>query len=68
MKQYTSREFIKIAEKNGFQYKRHSGGHAIYYNSKGRHISIPRRLECVIARRLIKENNLNVNLKRKKNV
>ena len=62
MKQYTSREFMKIVEKNGFQYKRHSGSHAIYTDANGRHISIPKNLECVIAHRLIKENNLNTNL------
>jgi len=37
-------------------------------NDKGRHISIPKNLECVIARRLIKENNLEVNIKRRKKV
>ena len=63
MKQYTSREFMKIVEKNGFRYKRHSGSHTIYTDANGRHISIPKNLECVIAHRLIKENNLNINLK-----
>lgn len=63
MRQYTSREFIKIVEKNGFHYSRHNGSHAIYINDDGRHISIPRNLECVIARRLIKENNLKTNKK-----
>ena len=58
MKQYTQREFIKIVEHNGFHYERHRGGQAIYYNDKGRHISIPQNLECVIARRLIRENHL----------
>lgn len=67
MKQYTQLEFIKIVEKNGFFYSRHSGDHAIYINNKGRHISIPRRLESVIARRLIKENNLDINIKKRKN-
>lgn len=66
MRQYISREFIKIAEFNGFYYNRHSGDHAIYVNDKGRHISIPKNLECVIARRLIKENNLIIDIKRKK--
>ena len=66
MRQYTSREFIKIVEFNDFHYSRHSGDHAIYVNDKGRHISIPKNLECVIARRLIKENNLEVNIKRRK--
>lgn len=67
MKQYTQTEFIRIVKRNGFLYKRHSGDHAIYINNKGRHISIPYKLESVIARRLIKENNLDINIKRKKN-
>ena len=58
MEQYTSREFTKIVQENGFKYDRSKGSHFIYINDKGRHISIPKRLECVIARRLIKENNL----------
>ena len=66
MRQYTSREFIKIVEFNGFYYNRCKGDHAIYVNDKGRHISIPKNLERVIALRLIKENNLEVNLKRRK--
>lgn len=64
MRQYTSGEFIKIVEFNGFYYDRHNGDHAIYVNDKGRHISIPKNLECVIALRLIKENNLNINIKK----
>lgn len=67
MKQYTQQEFIKICIANGFYYNRYNGSHAIYVNDEGRHISIPRNLECVIARRLIKENNLVTNIKRKKN-
>lgn len=66
MKQYTQTEFIRIVKRNGFLYKRPSGDHAIYINNKGRHISIPYKLESVIARRLIKENNLDINIKRKK--
>lgn len=66
MRQYTSREFIKIVEFNGFYYSRHNGDHAIYVNDRGRHISIPKNLECVIARRLIKENNLVTDIKKKK--
>lgn len=66
MKQRTQKEFIKICIANGFYYARHNGSHAIYINDKGRHISIPHNLECVIARRLIKENNLDTNLKKKK--
>jgi predicted RNA binding protein YcfA (HicA-like mRNA interferase family) len=62
MRQYTQKEFIKVVKKNGFRYERHSGSHAIY-SKNGRHISIPHKLECVIARRLIKENNLNIDKK-----
>jgi predicted RNA binding protein YcfA (HicA-like mRNA interferase family) len=60
MRQYTQREFIKVVRANGFCYKRSRGDHSIYYNERGRHISIPRNLKCVIARRLIKENSLKV--------
>ena len=66
MRQYTQLEFIRIVKKNGFSYNRHNGDHAIYVNDSGRHISIPQKLECVIARRLIKENKLETNFKRKK--
>ena len=66
MRQYTSREFIKIVELNGFYYNRCNGDHAIYINDNGRHISIPLNLKCVIARRLIKENNLEVYIKKLK--
>jgi len=65
VRQYTSKEFIKIVKKNGFVLNRYNGDHAIFVNDKGRHISIPKNLECVIARRLIKENNLDINIKRK---
>ena len=65
MKQYTQKELIRIVRKNGYSYSRHSGDHAIYVR-EGRHISIPHRLECVIARRLIKEYELDTNLKKSK--
>ena len=60
MKQYKTREFTRIVQNNGFKYNRTSGSHFIYTNEKGKHISIPKKLECVIARRLIKENNLRI--------
>lgn len=63
MKQFTHREFVRVVVANGFYYDRHSGDHAIYLNEKGRHISIPRKLESVIARRLIQENNLEINIR-----
>lgn len=65
MRQYTQREFIKIVKFNGFYYDRHSGDHAIFVNDKGKHISIPHHLNSVIALRLIKENNLITDIKKK---
>lgn len=62
MKQWTSREFIRMLKKNGYTYSRHNGDHAIYVSKSGRHISIPKKLVDVIARRLIKEHNLNIEL------
>ena len=53
MRQYTRREFVKLVRQNSFEYVRSKGGHDIYYNNKGRHISIPQTLIDVIARRLI---------------
>lgn len=66
MKLFTHREFVRVVVANGFYYDRHNGDHAIYLNEKGRHISIPLKLESVIARRLIKENNLEINIKKLK--
>lgn len=65
MKQYTQREFIMVVKKNGYLYSRHNGDHAIYVKG-GNHISIPQKLESVIARRLIKENKLETNFKKRK--
>lgn len=64
MKQYTQKEFSKICIANGFHYDRHSGSHTIYVNDAGKHISIPLYLECVITRRLIKENDLETDIKK----
>ena len=58
MKQWTHDEFCKLCERNRYYYSRSSGSHDIYVNEKGQHISIPLRIASVIARRLIKENNL----------
>ena len=66
MKQFTHREFVRVVVANNFYYDRHNGDHAIYVNDNGKHISIPKNLECVIARRLIKENNLVTDIKRRK--
>ena len=66
MKQFTSREFIKIVKLNGYFYNRSNRDHDIFINDNGDRISIPNHLGCVIARRLIKENNLIIDIKRRK--
>lgn len=58
MRQYTRREFERILVSNGFHHNRTNGSHIIYTNNQGNHISFPRSIKNVIARRLIKENNL----------
>ena len=62
MKQWTSREFLRMLKRNGYTYSRHNGDHYIYVSKSGRHISVPQKLECVIARRLIKEYELDITL------
>lgn len=54
----------KNSTENGYLYSRHSGDHAIYVKD-GRHISIPQKLECVIARRLIRETILKLTLRKR---
>lgn len=66
MKQYKHKEFVRIVRANNFHYNRHSGDHAIYTDNRGRHISIPAKLESVIAKRLIKENDLELDIKKLK--
>ncbi len=58
MKQYTHKLFAKILKNNGYYLSRCKGGHFIYCNASGHHISIPRKIASVIALRIIKENNL----------
>lgn len=64
MLEWNTRDFIKLLERNGFVLckGRGKGGHQVYVNSNGNHISIPLKIRAVIARRLIKEHNLNTNL------
>lgn len=58
MRQWTLREFNRVLNRNGFSVERYNGSHAIYTNSKGSHISVPRSMNAAIIRRLIKENKL----------
>ena len=61
MRQWTRNEFIRMIERNGYHYLRNNGSHAIYVKD-GKHITVPLRIEAPIAKRLIKENNLNTEL------
>jgi len=61
MKQWTHDEFCRMARRNGFYYRRNNGSHSIYVNKGGHHMSVPYKLACVIAKRLIKENKLITN-------
>lgn len=54
---YDSRQFIKILRNNNYIFDRQNGSHKIYTNGKST-ISIPKKLNRMIALRLIKENRL----------
>lgn len=64
MLEWTRDNFIRMVRKNGYTLdkSRGNGSHSIYINADGNHISVPLRVKAVVARRLIKENNLNINL------
>ena len=38
--------------------------HSIYINDKRRHINVPYNFKCIIVQRLIKENNLVLDIKK----
>lgn len=53
----------KILKNNGFdRIKKNSSDHVKFYNNKGKHVSIPkkRNVNNMLWRRLVKENNLEV--------
>lgn len=60
-KQYTEREFKKVLKQNGYKPDRWKGSHEIWINEKGNVISINKNPNTMVCRRLIKENNLNLN-------
>ena len=64
MLEWDTDDFIRMVRRNGYQLlkKRGKGVHSIYQNSLGEHISIPLKVKAVIARRLRKEHNLDVDL------
>ena len=56
---YDNRRFIKILKNNNFVFDRYTGSHKVYTNGKAT-ISVPKKLNKMIALRLIKENGLEV--------
>lgn len=60
MREWKTSDFIKVLKRNGFTLKKGKGkgSHSLYINENGKRISVPLKIKAVIARRLIKENNL----------
>lgn len=54
---YDNRQFIKILHYNNYRFDRQTGSHKIYKNGINT-ISVPKKLNKMIALRLIKENRL----------
>ena len=57
VKTYTRREFEQLLNENGFELVRCRGSHFVYKRN-GETISIPKNLNKMIGRRLVKEHNL----------
>lgn len=60
MKQLSTREFFQILTKNGFQFVRQKGNHAMWRRGD-QLISVPSvKLNIMMARRFIREYNLTI--------
>ena len=59
MKVYNKREFANILSNNGYKYVRCRGSHFIY-RKESETIAVPKNLNKMISKRLIKENNLSI--------
>lgn len=57
-KQWSNSDFCSLLRKNGYSFVWQSGNHQIWSN-KVNTISVPSvRINCMLTRRLIKENNI----------
>ena len=56
-KEFSSKEFKRILMDNGFEFVRHNGDHAIYKRG-GETAVVNKKLNKMVARRLIKTHNL----------
>lgn len=60
---FSDHKIKRILRKNGWIPVRQTGSHIIYINNNGNHITIRcNNANPIVFRRLIKENNLDVNL------
>ncbi len=58
-KQFKSREFRSVLSKNGYRLSRYKGSHTIWTNASNDTIIVPATyVNCMLARRLIKEHKL----------
>lgn len=59
---YNKRDIQRILKNNGWTFDHQTGGHRIYMNEHGEHISIGLcKCNKMVMQRLIKEHNLKVN-------
>lgn len=54
---WSTRDFKIMIRDNGYEYVRTTGGHSIYKRGVSE-ISVPKKINKMIAQRLIKENSL----------
>lgn len=55
---YTDREFERLLKKNGYTIERYNGSHTIWVKPGHNSIAVPKSVNPMVIRRLIKENNL----------
>lgn len=58
MKRWTCRGFKRLLKANDYTLVRSNGSHFVYHSRDGNTISINKDLNPMVAKRLIKENNL----------
>lgn len=54
----TYKEMCRLLRKNGYMFDRQKGDHTIWVKEGCNHVSINMHLNPMVARRLVKENNL----------
>ena len=61
MRQWPKKDYCRMLERNVYHYDREGkGSHSIYTNHEGIHITVSKDINPCVARRIIKEHNLNV--------